>query len=407
MSNLSSLPLAQGPAFSPALRLGAAAATAVLTGPVPSRDRLWALPPNLHCSVIGTCLTAGDLRQVFAKLNQPDARTATDHALHGRAVQAVGQKDLAGKLLNKLLDKRHEAQIRRFARARTAGEVREFWNAALERGEIPGGYWATLTHPATDRALVQEVFGEVHMLSHLVGTANRADIARLRLLERDLEAARDKIARQQARLREAAGEKGTLVARVRALEAELRGLQAAELAIADDARLALRLADEQAHNAALAGRLAAQDRSLATTNRRVADLELALAERDAEIAALEAALAGLSAPPGEMPPQPADLSGLTLLYVGGRPRLADRLSALARGRGAVFLSHDGGMEEGAGLLPALVARADIAFFPVDCVSHLAAGQVKRLCRQAGKAYVPLRAASAACFLAAIDGLAGR
>jgi hypothetical protein len=83
------------------------------------------------------------------------------------------------------------------------------------------------------------------------------------------------------------------------------------------------------------------------------------------------------------------------------------LSALARGRGAVFLSHDGGMEEGAGLLPALVARADIAFFPVDCVSHLAAGQVKRLCRQAGKAYVPLRAASAACFLAAIDGLAGR
>jgi len=62
------------------------------------------------------------------------------------------------------------------------------------------------------------------------------------------------------------------------------------------------------------------------------------------------------------------------------------------------------MEEGAALLPALVARADIAFFPVDCVSHLAAGQVKRLCRQAGKTYMPLRSASVACFLGAIAGL---
>ncbi|MFX8589540.1 hypothetical protein ABTM20_19220, partial [Acinetobacter baumannii] len=88
------------------------------------------------------------------KLNQPDARTATDHALHGRAVQAAGQKDLAGKLLNKLLDKRHDAQIRRFARARSADEVRDLWNAALERGEIPGAYWAALTHPAADRALI-------------------------------------------------------------------------------------------------------------------------------------------------------------------------------------------------------------------------------------------------------------
>ncbi|MFX6357468.1 hypothetical protein ABTF91_19995, partial [Acinetobacter baumannii] len=86
---------------------------------------------------------------------------------------------------------------------------------------------------------------------------------------------------------------------------------------------------------------------------RVADLELALAGRDAEIAAMEAALAELSAVPGEAPPRPADLAGRTLLYVGGRPRLTDRLSALARQRGAVFLSHDGGMEEGAALLPAL------------------------------------------------------
>jgi len=404
LSSLSTLPLSKPSAFTPELRFGAAAAAAVLAGPAPSRDRLWDLPANLHCSVIGTCLTAGDLRQMFAKLNQPDARSASDHVLHGRAVLAAGQKDLAAKLLNKLLDKRHEAQIKRFAKARDVDDVRRLWTDSFDRGDIPGAYWAALTHPATDRALVQDVFGEVHMLSHLVGTSNRADIARLRVLEQDLQDARDKIARQEARLRQAAADKGASAARIQALESELRGLQAAAgpMMATDDAALAQRLADEQARAAALAVRLAGQGRALAEGTARIASLEAAETDRQAEIAALEAALAELTAAPDAAPP--IDLSGLTLLYVGGRRRLADQLRALTTRRGATFLSHDGGMEEGAALLPALVARADIAFFPVDCVSHLAAGQVKRLCRQAGKTYVPLRSASVACFLTAVADL---
>ena len=36
---------------------------------------------------------------------------------------------------------------------------------AFEQGNIPGGYWAVLTHPATDRPLVEDAFGQVHMLS--------------------------------------------------------------------------------------------------------------------------------------------------------------------------------------------------------------------------------------------------
>ncbi len=81
------------------------------------RHHIWDLAPTLHCSLIGTCLTTGELRQLFAKLDFADARTATDHTLHARAVAAAGKSDVAGKLLNKMLDKRHEAPIKRFARA--------------------------------------------------------------------------------------------------------------------------------------------------------------------------------------------------------------------------------------------------------------------------------------------------
>ena len=58
----------------------------------------------------------------------------------------------------------------------TAGNVRR------PPGVIPSAYWATVTHHATTQALVREAFADVHMGSHLVGTAHRADIRRLREL---------------------------------------------------------------------------------------------------------------------------------------------------------------------------------------------------------------------------------
>ena len=45
---------------------------------------------------------------------------------------------------------------------------------------MPGPYWALMTHPRSTPALMVRAFGEVHMLSHLAGATNRADIRRLR-----------------------------------------------------------------------------------------------------------------------------------------------------------------------------------------------------------------------------------
>jgi hypothetical protein len=79
----------------------------------------------------------------------------------------------------------------------------------------------------------------------------------------------------------------------------------------------------------------------------------------------------------------------------------NRLRALSERAAARFLHHDGGIDERSGLLPGLISRADVALFPVDCVSHEAALMVKRLCRQSGKPWLPLRTASVTAFLAAL------
>ena len=75
---------------------------------------------------------------------------------------------------------------------------------------------------------------------------------------------------------------------------------------------------------------------------------------------------GQSRPP---PETVLNLSGVTLLYVGGRANQIPRLKALVERVGARFLHHDGGLEQNVALLPSLVSRADHVTFPVDCVSH--------------------------------------
>jgi hypothetical protein len=373
------------------------------------RDRIWELSPSLHCSIVGTCLSTSDLRQLLGKLHESDAKTASEHTLHMRAVRAAGQKDVAGKLLNKMLDQRHEAHVKRFAKANTTLEVRRLWEEALARGDIPGAYWATLSHPAADRDLVQDVFGEVHMLSHLVGRTNRADIARLRRLERELGERDEKIARQEARLQRASHERAELIARVNELEARLRTNRESphpRPSVEDAAAvLSRRLADAQARGALMTTRAQECGHALKASREKIALLEQHLSALQAELAAAEAAISHIVGEEASSP-APLDLHDLTLLYVGGRPKLIDQLRALTARRGGVLLDHDGGVEENAGLLAGLISRCDAALFPVDCISHHAAELVKRFCRQHGKPFVALRSASLSSFAAAVATLTG-
>ena len=98
------------------------------------------------------------------------------------------------------------------------------------------------------------------------------------------------------------------------------------------------------------------------------------------------------------------LSGKTLLYVGGRTHQVPKLRLLAEERGADLLHHDGGLAESAQSLAILASRADAVLFPVDCVSHSAAKIVKRVCKQLGKNYFPLRRSGPASFAQFIEQL---
>ena len=367
------------------------------------RDRIWDLADNLHCSIVGTCLTKSDARAILAKLGRADARTISEHRLHGEIVQIAGRKDGGGRLLQKTLDRLHEKEIERFEAAQTPDAVRALWKASLERGEIPGAYWAAITHPATDWPLVQDIFGEVHMLSHLVGQSNRADIRRLRHLEEELTRRDEIIAVRDERIRVLMRERDDLGGRVRTIETSRPAPTPAAPEPPCVRTLEARLAKEEAHATALEERLAILG---AGAGRLSDNLAAEISRRtvaEAELAALETILDASSA--NEVDRKPVEFDGRTILYVGGRPRQVANLRRFVEGCGGRLLSHDAGIEDNVSLLAGLVGQADLVVFPTSCVSHEATWQLKRSCEVAAKPFYPVRSASLASFVRAVMPMA--
>jgi hypothetical protein len=382
--------------------------------PTRRRNQIWELSAHLHCSIIGTCMTAPELRRLLIKLKVGGAEAAGDHDMHMLGVLLAGRAKEGAKHLQKALDRRHRAPLSRFAKARDAQALCDLWEEAMNGGDIPGAYWALLTHPLATDHMVRHAFGDVHMLSHLVGATNRADLARLRQLEAENAALADKIERQQRQLRDGFLARDTTIRALRetltrppAREADgenASGERGDEIVALKQtiATLGGRLARDSERRDALERRLAALNTTLDETRQ---GQRAAVAERDAlqhEAAALEAEIAALLS--GGAHAADIDLAGVTLLYVGGRANQVPQLRALVERSRGRLLHHDGGLEHSAALLPGLISRADIALFPVDCVSHDAVAAVKRLCRQAGKPFQALRTSSLAGLLSALADL---
>ena len=378
------------------------------------RRKLWDLSGYLHCSVIGTCLTAHELRRVVVKAAGSIAETWSDHDIHSEGARLASRNDALGKLLHKSLDTRHAAILRKFTPAKTGQDILALWKAVKADGEIPGGYWACVTHPATDETTLRHIFGDVHMLSHLVGSANRADVRRLAELEAEVTALNDKVARQEKRIQMVALERDEKARAYDALVMERLHERRSPQQIASsngglpDAtdHLRVKLESQSMRLAALEEKQQAwrDDRQrLSRELERLSRIEAALIE---ELGSLEDMVQRLHG--HETPEQQTrrDLSGVRLLYVGGRTHHIATLHAQVQKTGATLLHHDGGQSEALSLLPGLISQAQVVLFPLDCVGHNAVSTIKKLCKQAEKPYIPLPRSGLGSLLRALDHVPG-
>ncbi|MGH6903240.1 MAG: DUF2325 domain-containing protein [Geminicoccaceae bacterium] len=412
-----------GPALRPpALTLAAAgreSSPGLLDEPGPSRGRLWELSPTLHCSIIGTCLTTGELRETLRRIARREGfavATTSDHDLHSLAVRLAARRDGPGKLLHKTLDRRHAAAIRAFASAKEESALEAEWRDALAAGAVPGAYWAVLTHPFTTARLVRLAFGEVHMLSHLVGASNRADIRRLSALEAHNAQLQTELSAQRREWRRAVAERDR---RLRHLEGQIHALSAAR-ATPEPLPLPPQIAPAEGAAreklADLETRLAKQLERRARVEERCREAWVRVASEREQRMAVEAEIQSLRAEAnalqdqlrsllGEPAAPPLHLGGSRVLVVGARPAQIAHWRALVERCAGELLHHDGGVDDNIAGLGGLVRRADIILLPADCVSHEAMWSAKRLAAQLGKPFRPMRTSSLAAFTRALHAIA--
>lgn len=372
------------------------------------RRRIDEIPGKWHCSIIGTCLPLAELRKIAVKARLDIPRDADDYHVHGAVVHTCGGSRLISRLLTKALDKRFPGQIARFARARTEAELTELWTAHVKSGDVPGAYWALMSHPVDCATLRQHAYGEVHMLSHLSGASQRVDMRRQAELEQQLAsraAEVDALIAERTRWRATeAALRHDLAAldlhRRRSEELERRVAELESSAALTDLRQELR--DEKAGADRLRLRVERLTDQLDRLRCEIAELTEQNARLVARSADLELRLcetAGLAA--NDAAPAPLDLARRRILYVGGMSRTVAHLKAIVDRHNGEFLHHDGGLEEGSERLDGALSQADAVLCPVTCISHDAVDRIKRTCRRSCKAFMPLPSHSVSTFVRAL------
>jgi hypothetical protein len=384
------------------------------------RARLVDLDLYFHCSIIGTCLGTAELRKLITRFALIDQKRSTDLEIHHTAVALSTEGGAAGKAINKALDDRYVLALKRFKSVKDEAGLRARWREAMESGDIPGAYWAVMTHPCTTTALRDLAFGDVHMLSHLVGAANRADIRRLVAIEAECAALKEKSERQHARLHEMSTQRDAALRQLDEQATQLAVLQTHQGAQPDadgadgadeiarlqqalherDNKLALHMdrRREAEHQ------LSVQEESMEELRAAVERLQAEAAMAHAETHAVEQALAQSIAPDPGVGTWQA-LQGKRIVYVGGRPGLSAVLERMVTVAGGELTVHDGGIEDRKGQLAAILSRAHLVVFPVDCISHDAMHTIKRHCARHEIDYYPVRSASVASFADLIGRLA--
>lgn len=413
---------------------------------VPVRRKLWE-HEDYQCPILGTCLSMTELRKLARKLDVTVQPSATDYELHVFFVHECRKEGPIASYIHKYLDKKYRKDIRYFAKASEPTAIEAMWRHSLKSGDIPGPFWALMSHPDAGTPLLRRAFGEVHMLSHLMGAANRADLKRLGRLETRVDELSQALSRVQALRR---SQKMEWAVRVRELEDRLESERHERLKLSRMVRESALPRPEpvQTDAAALRDQLEASQnetrrqaaiieelyRENAQLRERLDDVSADLERAEMELVRVMPCAEGGGCMTGDACRQVSScreascpdcsdaacadagacgtadcpaLSGKKVLYVGGRCNLVRHYREMVERMGCRFHHHDGGVENSTSELYGKLAAADVVLCPVDCVSHEACQSVKKACKHCMKPFMMLRSSGLSALARSLDQLAER
>jgi ElaB/YqjD/DUF883 family membrane-anchored ribosome-binding protein len=389
------------------------------------RRKIWELEHNYHCAVIGTCLTLSETRKMVSHFYS-DTADMSDYDFHTYAVHMISYNDKPGKKIQNFLDRKFKAMINDLKKM-DRNELRKQWKSVLRSGDVISTFWALITHPNANPEIIKDAYGDIHMMSHLSGAGNRADIKQLKLLQSERNELRETCVMWQSRFQQESVENES-IRKDLGHQFEINQQLSRDLAHAQSmiesllAQNSEKIRQQLEHQI---GKLKQQINHLKNSNEKlkekVVDLNQQLEEtichtlnpvRDISLQVESGKTIQLTdtvddncndCPFGDED-KVDGLCGRCILYVGGRTRLTPHFRQLVENKEGTFLHHDGGMEQSSQELSNLLSKADLVVFPMDCVSHKAYFQLKKACKKQDKPYMTLNSSGVSSFSSLLDGL---
>lgn len=356
-----------------------------IVGSKSRRRWLWESYDNAHCPIIGTCLSHGDLLKIGKRLRLQFEEGFHDYDLHAYFVKAAIHDSKEARAIHKMLDQRHKGALRRFGRLKCEDDIIAIWEEMKEAGQIAGAFYAIMTLRHVSKELRAQIFGEVHMLSHLIGASFRKQGMEVASLKGQLNTLQEKRERVESGLHTALEERDARISDLEVQIAQARSKPVTEsrpiiAPVEQFDQQKTQLVIESARARALQAETEAK--SLLQENKamqkRMQDLERQVM---------------LMAPAEEESIDQPNLEGQSILYLGGRHNQIPHFQKLANSFGAKLVYHDGGLEDSISRIDEVLPSVDCVFCPIDCVSHAACIRAKHGCKKYGKTFVPLRSAS--------------
>lgn len=350
------------------------------------------------CAILGTCLTHDDLMAMARKWNIKMDPDVSMFDVHGFFVTEAGRQCDLSRALQKLLDSRYNGFVRRIAKIKDHEGLVEFWNTSVNDGFVAGAFWAIVSHTHVPPELMTRVFGEVHMMSHLLGGSARKIVGAAAELQEHVTTIERRQDRLTANMRRSIERRDAKIVQLQSQLDNTRRelLKEQQSGAKTESRVTNRAAKL----------LLKRERALISSRAKTRQLEAELEAVNHENATLRKSR---RRPMHKMPAEdyipPKGLCGKAVLYLGGRADNVARIREAAEAFNVTFLHHDGGMEQSAQLIGDLVEKCDAVVCPVNCINHQACIKAKRICKRLKKPFMPIMTTGQSSFTKALGTLA--
>ncbi len=361
---------------------------------------------RFSCSIIGTCLSLKELKKLSRQIKLSGLDDTNEYDLHRIYVGIAAEKSYSNRRLQKLLDQKFQQVLKVFSVIETESELKQQWKNAQKTGDIAAVYWGLLTHPMTTEALIEEVYGDVHMLSHIAGASMRVDLHEFSLLRNEVKLLKNKQQQRYQKHSRTLYEKDALLRQHKKI-IQKQQIELNAMAIAQVYKPQYKEEDRRGTQykiRQLEQKVAHYQSKWKRAINQQAILERQLAQNSEELSSMESIFnihllsereKSCSLPSKQC--QHEDLEGQCILYVGGRDKQCQYFKPLVENRNGQFMHHDGGLSDGKHHLNSVLRQADVVMCPLDCISHEAMIKIKKHCKIAEKPLVMMPRSSLSAF----------